>query len=45
MQRKRIVQKQHFVCNKNDEKFKKLKGKETSFIIRDSKNRAKETEV
>lgn len=38
MRRKRIVQEQDFICDKNDEEFRKLKGKETSSINRDGKN-------
>lgn len=32
------MQEQDFICDKNDEEFRKLKGKETSFINRDGKN-------
>lgn len=38
MRRKRIVQEQDFICDKNDKEFRKLKGKETSSINRDGKN-------
>lgn len=32
------MQEQDFICDKNDEEFRKLKGKETSSINRDGKN-------